>query len=346
MTLVKNNHSLTTKNKDMLSLKITQMIKQMPNLNDVAKIAGVTPTTVSRVINMRGSLSQKTIDRVHAAMRELNYQPNAMARSLQGKQSQLIGLIFPSVANPFYGEIIHAIESKLFTYGYKAILCDSENDPIKEREYLSMLMANQVDGIITSSHNKQIREYENDNLAIVAFDRYLADGIPIISSDNLTGGRLATAHLHDQGCKTIAMIAGSSDTKSPTQNRILGYQEMLLELKMTPLIHHLIRESSMSQKRQSIRELLIAHQPDGVFCTDDLIAVMVKDIALDLNFDSIKVIGYDGTKVIQTFIPSLSTIVQPIDELAKLMVDILLKKIANPDFKAKVDYILPVTLKK
>lgn len=318
----------------------------MANLNDVAKIAGVTPTTVSRVINMRGSLSQKTIDRVHAAMRELNYQPNAMARSLQGKHSQLIGLIFPSVANPFYGEIIHAIESKLFAHGYKAILCDSENDPIKEREYLTMLMANQVDGIITSSHNKQIKEYENNQLAIVAFDRYLADGIPIVSSDNLTGGRLATAHLHEQGCKKIAMIAGSSDTKSPTQNRLLGYQEKIAELKMTSLIHYLLRESSMNQKRQSIREFLITNKPDGVFCTDDLTAVMVKDIALDLNFKNIKVIGYDGTQVIQTFIPSLSTIVQPIAALAELMVDILLKKIDNANFKPKTDYVLPVTLKK
>lgn len=317
----------------------------MANLKDVAKIAGVTPTTISRVINMRGSLSQKTINRVHAAMRELNYQPNAMARSLQGKKSQLIGVIFPTVANPFYGEMIHAIESKLFKYGYKAILCDSENDPVKEREYLTMLMANQVDGIITSSHNKQIKEYENNALAIVAFDRYLADGIPIVSSDNLTGGRVATSHLFAQGCQTIAMIAGSSDTKSPTQNRLLGYQEMLSELNMTPLIHYLLRESSISQKRQSIREFLITHQPDGVFCTDDLTAVMVRDIALDLKFDSLKVIGYDGTQVIQTFIPSLSTIVQPIEELAGLMVDILLKKIDNPNFNAKADYILPIKLK-
>ena len=318
----------------------------MANLKDVAKIAGVTPTTVSRVINMRGSLSQKTIDRVHAAMRELNYQPNAMARSLQGKKSQLIGLIFPSVANPFYGEMIHAIESKLFSHGYKAILCDSENDPIKGREYLTMLMANQVDGIITSSHNKQIKEYENNTLAIVAFDRYLADGIPIVSSDNLVGGRLATSHLYAQGCQTIAMIAGSSDTKSPTQNRLLGYRNMLSELKMPTLIHYLRRESSMNQKRQSIRDFLVTQQPDGVFCTDDLTAVMVKDIALDLKLDNIKVIGYDGTQVIQTFIPSLSTIVQPIEELAVLMVDILLKKIDDPNFKAKADYILPITLKK
>lgn len=318
----------------------------MANLKDVAKIAGVTPTTVSRVINMRGALSQKTIDRVHAAMRELNYQPNAMARSLQGKKSQLIGLIFPSVANPFYGEIIHAIESKLFSRGYKAILCDSENDPVKEREYLTMLMANQVDGIITSSHNKQIHEYENKDLAIVAFDRYLADGIPIVSSDNLTGGRLATAHLFNQGCQSIAMIAGSSDTKSPTQNRLLGYRNMLAELDMTPLIHYLARESSLSQKRQSIRDFLSTHQPDGVFCTDDLTAVMVRDIARDLGLDKLKVVGYDGTQVIQTFMPDLPTIVQPIDDLAGLMVDILLKKIETPYYKPEADYVLPVSLKK
>lgn len=318
----------------------------MANLNDVAKIAGVTPTTVSRVINMRGSLSQKTIDRVQAAMRELHYQPNAMARSLQGKKSQLIGLIFPSVANPFYGEIIHAIESKLFARGYKAILCDSENDPVKEREYLTMLMANQVDGIITSSHNTEIHEYENNDLAIVAFDRYLADGIPIVSSDNLKGGRLATAYLHELGCQQIAMVAGSSDTKSPTQNRLLGYQDMMGELGRPPLIHYLAKGSSLSQKRHSIQQFLSCNQPDGVFCTDDLTAVMVRDIAKLLTLDTLKVIGYDGTQVIQTYMPDLSTIVQPIDDLATLMVNILIQKIEDPYFKPKADYVLPVRLKK
>ena len=318
----------------------------MANLNDVAKIAGVTPTTVSRVINMRGSLSQKTIDRVHAAMRELNYQPNAMARSLQGKKSQLIGLIFPSVAYPFYGEIIHAIESKLFARGYKAILCDSENDPVKERAYLTMLMANQVDGIITSSHNKEIHEYENDNLAIVAFDRYLADGIPIVSSDNLAGGELATAYLYAQGCRRIAMVAGVSDTISPTQNRSLGYQITIAEKQLTPFIHYLARESDLSQKRESIRQFLVDQAPDGVFCSDDLTAVIVQNLATTFHLDDLKVVGYDGTQVIQSFMPSLSTIVQPIDELAELMVKILIQKIEDENFTPQANYVLPVTLKK
>ena len=161
-------------------------------LTDVAKKAGVSPTTVSRVINNYGSLSQKTIDKVQAAMKELNYQPNSLARSLQGKNTQLIGLIFPTVANPFYGELVEKIETKLFELGYKTILCDSANNKEKERSYINMLSANKVDGIIAGAHNLGITEYENIGLPIVSFDRYLADGIPIIGSDNFRGGYLAT----------------------------------------------------------------------------------------------------------------------------------------------------------
>ncbi|MDR1606344.1 MAG: LacI family DNA-binding transcriptional regulator [Streptococcaceae bacterium] len=318
----------------------------MANLKDVAKIAGVTPTTVSRVINMRGSLSQETIDKVHRAMQELHYQPNALARSLQGKRSKLIGLIFPSVSYPFYGEIIHAIESKLFTRGYKAILCDSENDPVKERDYLTMLMANQVDGIITSSHNKEIHEYEHDNLAIVAFDRYLAEGIPIVSSDNFAGGQLAVAHLYELGCRKIAMIAGSYDTKSPTHNRLLGYQQKLSDLNLSPLVHYLTKNSTLEGKRQTILKFLSETETDGIFCTDDLTALMVKDIASELNLKQIQVIGYDGTQLIQNYLPSLATIVQPIDALAELMVTLLIEEIENKAFIPEKRYTLPVTLKK
>ncbi|MGX7248728.1 LacI family DNA-binding transcriptional regulator, partial [Enterococcus raffinosus] len=129
-------------------------------LTDVAKKAGVSPTTVSRVINNYGSLSQKTIDKVHAAMKELNYQPNSLARSLQGKNTQLIGLIFPTVSNPFFGELVDKLEATLFEQGYKTILCNSANNKEKERAYLNMLSANRVDGIIAGAHNLGIKEYE------------------------------------------------------------------------------------------------------------------------------------------------------------------------------------------
>lgn len=116
----------------------------MVKLTDVAAKAGCSVTTVSRVINNYGYISQKTRKKVHEAMRELNYQPNSVARSLQGKKTKLIGLIFPDVSNPFFGELVSKIEDQLFNHGYKTILCNAGSDTEKERTYLQMLMANQV----------------------------------------------------------------------------------------------------------------------------------------------------------------------------------------------------------
>ena len=134
-----------------------------PKLTDVAKKAGVSVTTVSRVINDYGYISQKTRDKVFAAMEELNYQPNSLARSLHGKSTNLVGLIFPAITNPFFAELVEKIEQKLFSEGYKVILCNAGSDKEKEREYLKMLLANQVDGIIAGAHNLGIDEYNRAN---------------------------------------------------------------------------------------------------------------------------------------------------------------------------------------
>ena len=108
-------------------------------LSDVAREAGCSVTTVSRVINNHGYLSQKTKDKVFAAMQKLNYQPNSLARSLQGKKLKLVGLIFPEITNPFFAELVQEIESALFKQNYKVILCNAGRDRQKEREYLRML---------------------------------------------------------------------------------------------------------------------------------------------------------------------------------------------------------------
>ena len=122
-----------------------------PKLTDVATRAGVSPTTVSRVINNHGYISEKTRQKVMQAMDELNYQPNSLARSLHGKSTHLIGVIFPSITNPFYAELVQHVEERLFNAGYKVILCNSAQDKEKERDYLKMLLANQVDGIIAGT---------------------------------------------------------------------------------------------------------------------------------------------------------------------------------------------------
>lgn len=316
-------------------------------LTDVAKIAGVSPTTVSRVINNYGHLSQKTIDKVHSAMRELNYQPNSLARSLQGKKSQLIGVIFPSVRNPFYGELIEGIEKHLFNRNYKMILCNSENDPVKEKEYLMMLGANQVDGIITGSHNLGIHEYEKLKAPIISFDRDFGKGIPIVASDNFSGGKIATQALIDSNAEQIGIITGSNESNSPTKLRLEGYLAALESKNLEPKVFEFKSTVSSTLKKMEIQRILRTEILDAVFCTDDLTALMVVNTAVEMGKkipEDLKIVGYDGTSLVQQYSPNLSTILQPIDELATLLVELITQKIEEPEFVIEDKYILPVKL--
>nr|WP_155828599.1 LacI family DNA-binding transcriptional regulator [Schleiferilactobacillus shenzhenensis] len=296
----------------------------MATLNDVAAVAGVSPTTVSRVINNYGSLSEKTKTKVFAAMRELNYAPNNLARSLSGKKTQLVGLIFPSVSNPFFGELVATLENTLFAAGYKTILCNSANNADKERAYLRMLAANQVDGIITSTHNLGITEYQKIALPIVAFDRNLAPTIPIVSSDNYQGGRIAAEALVSQGCRHIVMLVSSAETPEPTNDRQRAYADVLQQHHLTPQVTPLGFTTDVSVKRLTIRTLLQDDPTiDGVFCSDDLTALLVLEEAEQLGRKvpaDLKIIGYDGTPFMQAYHPELATIQQPFNALGQLLI--------------------------
>ncbi|MGG5315269.1 LacI family DNA-binding transcriptional regulator [Enterococcus sp. AZ072] len=317
-------------------------------LTDVAKKAGVSPTTVSRVINNYGSLSQKTIDKVQAAMEELNYQPNSLARSLQGKNTQLIGVIFPTVSNPFFGELVDKLETTLFEQGYKTILCNSANNKEKERAYINMLAANRVDGIIAGAHNLGIKEYENIGLPIVSFDRYLSESIPIIGSDNFRGGYLATENLYLRGCRKIGILTGSLKSSSPTNGRLEGYEQFLQKKKLDSRIFAIdSRASSMALKTLEIKRILEKEDLDSLFCTDDLTAILVYNICQEMQIsipEDMKLIGYDGTKFVQNYFPQLSTIAQPISDFADLLVDLLIQRINNPEKMLEQQYSLPVKL--
>lgn len=315
-------------------------------LTDVAKKAGVSPTTVSRVINNYGSLSQKTIDKVNLAIKELNYQPNSLARSLQGKKTHLIGIIFPTVANPFYGELVEKVESRLFELGYKTILCDSADNREKEQQYINMLSANKVDGIIAGAHNLGITEYENIDLPIVSFDRFLADGIPIVGSDNFQGGYLATENLYLYGGRKIAILTGSNESNSPTNERLNGYKSFVETKNLESKVYKFPSKSySTALKNMEIKRILQNEEIDSIFCTDDFTALLVYNNCQDLGIkipEDLKIMGYDGTRFIQTYFPQLSTMAQPISDFAELLAGLLIQRIENKEVKLEEHYILPV----
>ena len=311
-------------------------------LTDVAKLAGVSPTTVSRVINKKGYLSDKTISRVNQAMRELGYKPNNLARGLQGKSAKLIGLIFPNISHIFYAELIDKLEHELFKQGYKTIICNSEHNSDKEREYLEMLEANQVDGIISGSHNLGIADYNRVTAPIISFDRNLSPDIPVVSSDNYAGGVLAAETLVKTGAQKIIMITGNDNSNSPTGLRHAGFASVLPD---APIIN-VSSDFSPVRKEMEIKQILTKSKPDAIFASDDLTAILVMKIAQELGIaipQDLKIIGYDGTYFVENYYPQLATIKQPLEEIAKLSVDLLLRKISQEEVAAS-GYFLPVSL--
>ncbi|MFD1392696.1 LacI family DNA-binding transcriptional regulator [Lacticaseibacillus jixianensis] len=319
----------------------------MAKLADVAALAGVSITTVSRVINDYGAISTKTRNKVHAAMKTLNYQPNSLARSLQGKRTKLIGLIFPGVSNPFFGDLVQSLENQLFAQDYRVILCNSANNAAKEAAYVRMLLANQVDGIITGTHNLTIKEYEEIAAPVISFDRHLGATIPIVSSDNFEGGRLATNALVKAGAQAIWIVTGANRPLSPTNERLRGYREVMTQNQLPTHLLELPFSMAAPLKWARLRQLLQEQRPEAVFATDDLTALMVEEIARGMGLSipgDLKIVGYDGTAAVRATHPGLATIVQPIPALSKLMIELLMSRIEDEAVKLDPQYILPIEL--
>ncbi|AIS03244.1 Sucrose operon repressor, LacI family [Lactococcus lactis] len=211
----------------------------------------------------------------------------------------------------------------------------------KERDYLALLLSNQVDGIIYGSHNLKAHDYIAIEAPIVAFDRLLTPETTVVSSDNFEGGILATKALINSGSKKIAIFTGNDNTNSPTYLRRDGY---LLELERNQLKPHIIKIPSqwtLLRKKVEIKKILENNDFDGVFCTDDLTAILVKDLASNLK-KSLNVVGFDGTEFIENYYPNLTTIKQPINDLAELLVDLIIRKIDGDNID--ITYQLPVQL--
>lgn len=330
----------------MLTIKKGKHMKV--KIQDVAKKAGVSATTVSRVLNNRGYISDETREKVNKAMKELNYFPNDVARSLFNKRTNLIGLIIPTVSNPFFGELTFYIETICNSIGYKILICNSLNNIENEKKYLEMLMRNQVDGIIVGTHNQGILDYKNDNLAAVSIDTYLSENIPIIGSDNYNGGKIATELLLAKGCKNIINIDGDCNLKTQARLRKVAYEDVMKANNKSPITYEIIGAFEGKNQMQIINKILSENpEVDGVFATNDLFAAAFINEARKSGKripEDIKVVGYDGTETSRSLLPDLTTIKQPIEMIARKAIDVLMKEIEG-DFSYKKSHIaIPVTL--
>lgn len=311
----------------------------MAKIEDVAEKAGVSVTTVSRVMNNRGYISQKTRDKVNEAMKMLNYQPNEMARALFRRKSNMIGLVIPAVSHPFFAELAQHLEYYADQRNYKLLLCNSNRNVDKERKYIEMLKKNQVDGIIMGSSVQEIEHYQNVNLPIVSFDRVVADNIPVVTSDSYIGGRLAAELFINKGCRKLVYvnrgIGGPHHQALLASGRAQGFGEKLGSHGIEPLYLSLEMAEGDTTNEDTIASFL-AERPDidGIFASSDVIAAEVMQACSRLGRgipQDIKLIGYDDVSLAVWTTPRLTTVKQPIREMSECIIDIMIQQIEGAE---------------
>ncbi|MFC5467362.1 LacI family DNA-binding transcriptional regulator [Cohnella suwonensis] len=318
----------------------------MPTIHDVALKAGLSVTTVSRVLNNRGYISEATRKKVFETMDMLNYQPNEIARSLLRKQSNIIGLIIPNVSHPFFGELANHVEYYAYRSGCKVLLCNSRLDPVKEKEYIEMLKRNRVDGIIMGSHTLEVEDYRNLNYPIVTIDRRI-DAIPFVASDNESGGEMAARLLIDKGCRKIAHFCGNlhldmlSNLRTTAFERVVraeGVEFLTLQTNMDVF--------DQQEYERLMAELFTQHSDiDGVFATSDIIASFVIKWCRKLGKEiprQMRIVGYDDVSAASWVSPALTTIKQPIEDMGRLAVELIRKQMDGETIGR--EYVLPVKL--
>lgn len=321
----------------------------MATLKDVAKETGLTVTTVSRVLNNRGYISEETRQKVTEAMKKLNYSPNEVARSLSKKTTNTIGLIVPHIRHPYFSEMISHIENAASKRGYKIILCNSQNKDNKEREYIEMCRSNRVAGIILCSGGVSVDEFEEINIPIITFERFIETGTAAVACDNLQGGKIATQHLIDCGCKNLLHVSGVNETAMPADDRANGFIEVC---ESHGIAHKEIATMQYQYNNLEYHELLEKaicenQDVDGIFASSDLIAAQVIQVCTKHGKripQDIKLVGFDDVNVASITTPTITTIHQPTHEMAELSVDMLIAAAEGKTVARRA--ILPVTLVK
>ena len=323
----------------------------MTTIQDVAKHAGVGAATVSRVLSGNGYVKQTTRERVLRSIEELNYTPNEMARNLFHGKSGIVAVIIPELAHPFFSEMVSAIEVELCNLGYQTMVCNTFYEKNYELRYLEMLKRQRVDGIIFGAHTSLAAEmYQELQRPVIGLDRRLADTIPLVAADHVAGGRMAAEELIRSGCRNFAQFGDVDDNVStPSRHRHYVFRRVVEENGLTCHSYPKQPNYSAYNTYQEAAARLFAEHPDvdGIFGTD-LYAAACLQYALSHGIrvpQDVKIVAYDGTHMTRFLDPDMTTICQPIQELADESVRLITELIKGNTIHEK-EIILPVRLRR
>ncbi len=301
--------------------------KKSHSIAEIARICGVSKATVSRVINnIPQGVGPETRERVLKTIRELNYRPNALARSVATSKSGMIGLIIPDVSNFFYPKVIRGVTDYMDSCGYSVILGNSDYEPEKEAQQLLRMIDRRVDGILLCSgvSNKKFladfRQY-NIPLALVGrnFDNSVSDAS--IMGDNIRGGYKSASHLIQSGSRRVVYVEGNPHIAGSKQ-RLQGYRQAHVEFGLPIREEFIISgEYSIEFGRETARRLLSSGlEFDAIMTGSDLIAIGILSQLMKSGVrvpEDIEVIGFDNIELTTVITPMLSTVSKPHYEMAQ-----------------------------
>ncbi len=309
----------------------------MTTIYDVARVAEVSPATVSRVLNGKQTVDAELAQRVRDAARELEYRPNAVARNLRRSRTSLWAVIISDINNPFFTAVVRGVEDLAQRAQYSVVLCNSDENPDKEASYISAILAEQMAGVIISPTHRstQVGRLLAAGVPVVAIDREVDDAdVDTVLVDNEHGARLATTHLIEQGCQRIACITGPRQVSTASQ-RLRGYRAAL-RAAGHPVDTALIRHADFREAggHAAMADLLQRDtRPDAVFAGNNLMTVGALECLAGRGVrvpEEIAVVGFDDLPWAASIRPPLSTITQPTYGLGRTAADLLLARIGQP----------------
>jgi len=302
-----------------------------PTIYDVARLAGVSTATVSRALNGTGQIAPATRVAIDAAVAQLGYHPNTAARSLVTKSTQTIALLLPDITNPFYAALVSGIQRRALETGHTMLLCTTESDPEREEQYLNLLRAKQVDGVLVDGlvlPPDRIARFVRNGLPIVCLDRDVdSTSVPLVQVDNRLGAKLATEHLISLGHRRIAHIAGAPELRI-SEERIGGYRDAFAAAGLEP-DPGLLAVGSFTEEGgyEAMRALLDAAELTAVFAANDLSAIGAVNAIVESGRrvpEDVSVVGFDDLRLSRFTTPPLTTIHQPALEIAERATQLLL----------------------
>jgi LacI family transcriptional regulator len=320
----------------------------MATIKDVAALAGISYTTVSHVVNNTRPVSKDVRIKVEEAIKTLDYVPSAVARSLKAKTTATIGLLVPNSLNPYFAELARGIEDYCERNGYCVILCNSDDNPQKQRSYLRVLLEKRIDGLIVASaggDSSLAQGLAGVRTPMVIVDRGL-EGVDadLVRIDHEYGAYLATRHLLELGHRDIATISGPATT-SVAQMRLSGFCRALKDAGVEVPRERMLESDFTSTGGYNAAAILLAQNPpSAIFAGNDMIGIGVLRAAAERNIrvpTQLSVIGFDDIQMSRYVYPALTTVGQSILQLGEMAAEVLLRRIATPDLATEQRIVTP-----